>query len=320
MTGARAQSFASFKENIGVDVELVTTATILTYQVTGHPFHPAAVYSLSGIGNSQPTGMSAVHIVDYLRAYFMYHYGGGYHDVKGHLKKNSWSASFDEFSDPNVWVKGVRESPGGLGCKEQWFSGVPQCYTWRLAKKSCCGQVRGIADKFAIINGAYIMRPKTRLTYEWLRNVECNLSVKFEAIKMHPAPTHRCCLSDRKTDSIPMLLAEWLYPIGWTELHGDALGPLEYKFREHMQMDLPPWSWDEEYISTSAEIVEHNDWVPIFSTMKITMPFLLLLALSLVINAWMCCRKISKNDRFHGVPTTPAACEQEEAEEKINML
>lgn len=68
MTGARKRGFDSLKANMEADgdvaLELVTTEKLLSYQVPEWPLHPAALLR---------PGLSAAHLSDYLRAYFMHH-------------------------------------------------------------------------------------------------------------------------------------------------------------------------------------------------------------------------------------------------------
>jgi len=266
MTGPRAMVFESLVENVGVDVELVTSDNSMAYEVPGHPFHPAVKYSLPSLAanSTAPAGLSAINAADYLRVYFMHHYGGGYHDVKPHAKENSWAPYFDRFSDPDLWALGVNfdeeEIRVHYACHDSYFSGVPACERWRLSPEAdsggpssnCCERLRRANPReWGISNGAYIMRPKTRLTYEWLRNVECVLTVKFEALKEHPAPIFRCC-QHRKGDSGTVQRAKTAYPIRWAELHGEAFGVLNYKFRDHIQQGLPKWS-SGAYMSLGSE-------------------------------------------------------------------
>ena len=113
MRGDRLNAFKELKKNIGVAVELVTDKTLPQYSVKEWPIHPA-IFSGS---------LSGIHKGDYLRAYFMYHYGGGYHDIKPHEKKNKWTTFFSAFdSDPSLWLYGIIEKgPDGMSCDESYM-------------------------------------------------------------------------------------------------------------------------------------------------------------------------------------------------------
>ena len=102
MHGARKEAYETLVQNIGVEVELVTEKNLHFYNVSSHPFHKAISFPLG-------KGLSAIHVGDYLRVYFMHHYGGGYHDIKRHAAGASWASSFDLIeNDPNIWVCAYR--------------------------------------------------------------------------------------------------------------------------------------------------------------------------------------------------------------------
>ena len=85
---------------------------------------------------------------------------------------------------------------------------------------------------FAILgNGAYIQRPKTALTEEWLAVVEQHLDAKYTALERHPSPKDRCCL--------PGLGDPKGYPFRWAELHAEAFHSLQLKYIRHVSGGLP---------------------------------------------------------------------------------
>ena len=85
-----------------------------------------------------------------------------------------------------------------------------------------------------VTNVAYIMRPNTSLTREWLVNIEYHLDLKYDLVMLHPAPFPRCCLGIHTK-----------YPMRWAELHGEAFHPLQFKYRTHIAMGLPRWEVGE---------------------------------------------------------------------------
>jgi len=58
------------KENSGVKVELITSKNLTKYIKPEDPLPEGFQY------------LHYVHRADYLRTYFMHHYGGGYADIK----------------------------------------------------------------------------------------------------------------------------------------------------------------------------------------------------------------------------------------------
>lgn len=84
ITENRARNIELTKNNLGVDLLLVTPDNLGEYILPEYPLHPAYQY------------LSNVHKSDYLRAYFMHHHGGGYADVK--LFENDWNSAFNHLT------------------------------------------------------------------------------------------------------------------------------------------------------------------------------------------------------------------------------
>lgn len=256
MSGARRNAYKSLITNVGVPVVLVTSANLHTFNLTESPMHPAVDLNES---------LSKVHLTDYLRVYFMHHYGGGYHDVKPRNIGSSWKPYFEKINkDCNVWMYGIsEEEPGAIGCDESYVLGIPECDKVRSAAEEidaiskgryalqgswakCCDIVRS-NWRHMLANGAYIMRPNTLLTKEWLKNVESHLTAKYEMVKEHPAPKQRCCQPNMPP-----------YPFRWAELHGEALHPLQVKYQAHLSSGLTRWAngqYRDEKVEDSLLVV-----------------------------------------------------------------
>ena len=70
MSESRQSHFELLKLVSGVEVVLITPNNLSEYILPEYPLHHAFKY------------LSLVHKADYLRCYFMHHYGGGYSDIK----------------------------------------------------------------------------------------------------------------------------------------------------------------------------------------------------------------------------------------------
>lgn len=92
MSEIRSNCFQTMLNTVGVPVKLITPQNLNEYILNDYPLHPAF------------ENLSLVHKSDYLRCYFMHHYGGGYADIK--RQDHSWSASFREFNSSAAWVMG----------------------------------------------------------------------------------------------------------------------------------------------------------------------------------------------------------------------
>ena len=203
--GARLAA-AKTLENTGVPVRWLNNSNWLDVEKPEYPFPRALLLP----------GLSQNHRADYLRAYVMHNYGGGYSDVKP--TDSSWVKAFDELNDENGWLVGVQETRGGVACS----NGVAEVNCEKLGK----------SYEHLATNGAYIMRPHTPLTFAWLHEATRRLKKRGPEIMKHPAHRPRCCQGENPNN----------YPVRWAELHGEILHPLMWVYRQHLKLTLPRWS------------------------------------------------------------------------------
>lgn len=213
MTEARNRSLKSIYTNAGVNIEFITDDTISKYIKPDSPFHPSYRY------------LSETHKCDYARGYFMHHYGGGYVDIK--QVSTDWNQFFNIIDqDPDIWVVGYREKNA---------EGVA-----RLRPEESEMQEMLIQNyKKLIGNGAYICRPQTPFTREWLENVHKILDKQSFQLRIHPSSGPRDHFG-AKTES-----GTSSYPLLWTEILGNVFHPLCLKYSEHLSYDLHPPSFND---------------------------------------------------------------------------
>ena len=77
----RKKNLQRLSLNCGVPVELITKYNLNDWIIENEPLHPSFEF------------LSEVHKSDYLRCYFMHHYGGGYSDIKN--VQGSWVGFFN---------------------------------------------------------------------------------------------------------------------------------------------------------------------------------------------------------------------------------
>lgn len=173
-------------------VVFVTKQNLSEFILPDHPIHEAYQY------------LSDVHKSDYLRTYFMHFYGGGYSDVKFHMK--SWVPSFHYIQRTNAWICGYREfSADGVACEHL---------------KPMWDQLIG--------NGSYICKPQTPLTTKWYSRMVALLDERLPELKAHPAKHPR----DHKE-----LVGG--YPIGWNELLGKIFHQVCSEHIDYVLQALP---------------------------------------------------------------------------------
>lgn len=213
MSPNRRNALSTIK-NTGLEVIFINTKNLHSWVVEEMPLHPAYSY------------LSSVHKADYLRCYLMHHHGGGYSDIKP--IQYSWISPFERLKESAYFINGYREvsfleTARGRGLiKDLWLA----------------------LNFYRIIgNGAYICKPKTPLTQEWLDGVHKVLDCKFEILKRHPAQ-HPRDFSNKIFEN--GLVSK--YPLRWTEICGEIFHPLCLKHSKMLLKNLPTPDFTLEYL------------------------------------------------------------------------
>ena len=196
ITPNRMQGIHSLEKVSGVKVQLITPKNLSNYIKEDDPLPDTYQY------------LSFVHRADYLRSYFMYHYGGGYADIKTYFK--SWIPAFDKLEKAEAYV---------IGYPEVGFKGVAnQTVSNESLKKDLHYHWR-----YLVGNGAYICRPYTRFTAEWHQEAKQRLIAKTDILRNHPASDPYGTNKD--------------YPVAWSELLGGIFHPLCLKYHDKLLRD-----------------------------------------------------------------------------------
>jgi len=107
-TARRFNALQSLIQNIKVQVIIITKENYKNFEISDAPYNKSFEY------------LSGNHKSDYLRAYLLCHYGGGYHDIK--WREKSWDREWDKFKE-NIWIIGRRELKSdniGYGENQEW--------------------------------------------------------------------------------------------------------------------------------------------------------------------------------------------------------
>ena len=170
----RIEGLKSMRENLGVPIEFLDAKGIKERILPEAPLHPGFKY------------LSAVHKSDYLRCYFMHHFGGGYADIKSYSKNNNWKQCFRYINTyQDIWGIGVEEIMGGASIKEL---NTPL-------------NVRKLLS-----TGCFIFRPHTEFTSLWYTRLVKKIEERYAELEASP--------------SIDPFGGKD-YPIRWAEILGD---------------------------------------------------------------------------------------------------
>ena len=211
MSEQRKKCFETIQQNIGVQPILITDHTLDKYILEKHPFHEGYKY------------LSGVTKCDYVRAYFMHFYGGGYTDIK--TTTNSWLSNFiDLYKDDSKWVCGYSESsPGGVAILGSDESEIQE-------------QLKLNWNKL-VGNGSFICKSNTKFTQDWFNNLHKLMDKLLPDLKASPAKHQRDCL-DHYINGSPSK-----FPIRWAQIAGCIFHPLCLKYSENILNTLPPPSF-----------------------------------------------------------------------------
>lgn len=165
-------------------VVLLTPININDYILIDNPLHDAYEY------------LSFTHRADYLRAYIMYHHGGGYTDIK----KNTfdWNPFFEKLQNSDADFIGYAE--------------ISECHI-----ASHDDNVKNSFNKLAG-NGHYIFKKQTDIARQLLQNMNEILDRKFQELKKHPGHYHPRAITGGVFQSAGF--EDSKYPLGWNELLG----------------------------------------------------------------------------------------------------
>ena len=174
MSESRRWHFEMLKQQCGCQFLLITADNLDQYLHPDHPLHPAYPY------------LSETHKSDYLRAYFMHFFGGGYCDIK--MTRGDWNSHFEEL----------------IHSDDKWICGYQIIDRNHIA----CDSVR---DQYLSLIGvgAMICKPQTPITTQWYNSMVTLLDEKLEELKQNPSSFPQ----DRKDIGSS-------YPLYWNEICG----------------------------------------------------------------------------------------------------
>ena len=191
MTLVRKQCLDSIVANSGVHVVLISDNNLSDYNVTDYPIHPAFEY------------LSATHKSDYLRSYFMYHYGGGYADIK-HCNFN-WNEYYDLLEASDKQFIGYQE-PSSKSVKSKQYS--PH-YTKLVGP------------------GQFIFKPNCSIAKQWMVLTNEIMDRKHQQLMNNPGTYHPRAIYGG-VQKHKGIFTNSQYPFTWSELLGRIFHDVQF--------------------------------------------------------------------------------------------
>ena len=201
MSAQRIQALWSIYNNTACPVALINQHNLSQWIHPDYPLHPAFSF------------LSATHKSDYLRVYFMHHYGGGYTDIK--QTTTSWPQFFERIRQSDALALGYQELAHGM----PHLSGS-------LGDE--------IKSKYAELIGlcAFIFKKRSELTTQWFNQTHELLDIKYDELESNPAL--------HPQDQTGMQFSEnsySKYPLRWAELLGEVFHPIIFHYRYQLISD-----------------------------------------------------------------------------------
>jgi hypothetical protein len=215
MSPNRKKSFDFLMQHIEVPIALITRENLSKFIKPDYPLPEAFEY------------ISIVHRSDYIRAYLMHHYGGGWHDIKATLV--SYKSVWDEFVDPKIWIIGRKEiQKGAAKVLDEYGNFIPDHYQDLIAVPS------------------WVARSNTLLSKEILVGIENILAQNLDCLKENPAihPREKKLPKGNIFKEIFNIIKfkyqkrSTKYPLEWT-LFGNVFHPKILKYKQHISFSLP---------------------------------------------------------------------------------
>lgn len=197
MNENRKTGLASLYLNSQSEVVLVDNDNLHTFILEDHPLHDGFKY------------LSDVHKADYLRTYFMHHYGGGYTDIKP--CSYSWIPYFNQLEESDAFGIGAEEDEGPLSTpviiRDEYGDKWPDM----------------------ISNDMYIFKPRTEFTHLWYNQMMERMDSHLEDLKNNPARESREAADTYVTN----------YPIRWAGILAEIFHPLCVKYTHKILKTMP---------------------------------------------------------------------------------
>lgn len=206
MSESRANCLDTILKNANVNVIIVNDENVREFEIKSDPFH-------IGFDLLSDTDKS-----NYLRPYFMYHYGGGYTDIKQNYF--DWNPYFTKLEQSGKDCIGYRE-------KQSYH--VHYEPAQKIYKK-------------LIGCGSYIHKKGSFLSEQWLTLENKEMDFYYEKLKENHGRYHPRAIFggilDNKTD-----FAGSQYPFRWNHLCSEVWHRAQFE-------NLGRWSFDFPYINT----------------------------------------------------------------------
>ncbi|WP_313373401.1 capsular polysaccharide synthesis protein [Chishuiella sp.] len=219
ITENRKKGLKALEENAGVPIKLITPQNLSEYIKPDFPLHKG--YEL----------LSLVHRSDYLRCYFMHHYGGGYADIKPF--DHSWKPAFDKLNNSkNKYIIGYPELLyGGLTPVKHTFLADKSIYDeYEKILKSEEGVFNDLKKHTPLVIGtcSFICKPNTPITTEWYNELHKRMDIAYDILNDFKINSKENTIYNEEE------YPDKGYPIPYFHLLGQIIHPIMLKYHKNI--------------------------------------------------------------------------------------
>lgn len=202
-------------DNLPENKVLITKQNLGNWVKEGFPLHPAYEY------------LSTIHKSDYLRCYLLYHYGGGYSDIK--YNNINWAEAFSKINkDPETMLLGVKTHKGHTIARiEEWGEDIEKMIIDHIDKLvSCC---------------FFVCKAKNLIVEEWYKELNNRLDLFLPCLLKNPSQFTRECFHPQLGYALekpiwedPDTNKKTQYPLSWNIILAQIFYPIQLKYLRHI--------------------------------------------------------------------------------------
>jgi hypothetical protein len=223
MSENRKNSLRQLKEKSECEVIFIDKKNLGDYVLPDYPLHEGFQY------------LSEIQQGDYLKCYFMHHYGGGYSDIK--KTTGSWIEFFNKINnDSDLYCIGYGEvDPGHIARLENCTldpSKSKYCLDFSTNDDKTKWDSSQIKKNWSLLigNGSFICKKNTPFTTDWWNALNEKMDGYLPQLKENPSKWSR----DSKGSVNPNTNEISKYPISWAVINGNIFHPLSLKYHKNI--------------------------------------------------------------------------------------
>jgi hypothetical protein len=201
MSADRSRCLESIVNNSKVSITLITDQNLQDFILSDVPLHSGFNF------------LSATHKSDYLRSYFMFHYGGGYTDIK--KCEFDWNLYFDLLDNSEKQFIGYRET----------------------SFKAVAYKPYSMSFNDLVGSAQFIFKPSTEIAKIWVDATNQLMDKNLPHLISNPGTYHPRAIWGG-VQKLPGEFLDSRYPFAWNQLMGRIFQKIQKNLRQRAYRNL----------------------------------------------------------------------------------